>query len=281
MADFGEGLPFDAHVDSGDARELHNRWPRLWAQVVRDACEQAGRPDCVTWFRSGSLGMGEDASLFWNGDQLVDFGRDDGLASVLLGSFSAGVSGWPLVHADLGGYTSVDAAVKDYVRDPRLLQRWSELAAFGVVMRTHEGNRPADNLQVYDEEQRLSFARMTRVYAAVAPYRREVLAEARDRGLPAIRHGWLVAPDTPAAEVDSQFFLGDSLLVAPVLERAGGGVEVTFPPGEWRHLITGRTYGEGVEQVDALPGRPAAFVRADHPLANRLVRGVRAAVGAS
>ena len=154
MADFGEGLPFDAEVEQGDPRLLHNRWPRLWAQTVRQACEQAGRPDCLTWFRSGSLGMGEDASLFWNGDQLVDFGRDDGLASALLGTFSAGVSGWPLVHSDVGGYTSVDALVADYVRDPRLLQRWSELAAFGVVMRTHEGNRPDDNPQVYDDEQR-------------------------------------------------------------------------------------------------------------------------------
>ncbi len=278
MADFGEGLPFDAKVEQGDPRLLHNQWPRLWAQTVRQACEQAGQPDCLTWFRSGSLGMGEDASLFWNGDQLVDFGRDDGMASALLGTFSAGVSGWPLVHSDVGGYTSVDALVTDYVRDPRLLQRWSELAAFGVVMRTHEGNRPADNPQVYDDEQRPGFARMTRVFAALEPYRREVLAEAATRGLPAIRHGWLVAPDTPAAEVDSQFFLGDSLLVAPVLERTGGGVEVTFPPGRWRHLITGRTYEEGTAEVDALPGRPAAFIRTDHPLAEQLVRDVQAAV---
>jgi alpha-glucosidase len=121
---------------------------------------------------------------------------------------------------------------------------------------------------------------MTLVFAALAPYRREVLVEARDRGLPAIRHGWLVAPDTAAAEVDTQFFLGDSLLVAPVLERTGGGVEVTFPPGTWRHLVTGRSYQEGTDGVDALPGRPAAFIRADHPLADRLVREVRAAVGA-
>jgi alpha-glucosidase len=189
------------------------------------------------------------------------------------------VSGWPLVHTDLGGYTSVDALVTDYVRDPRLLQRWSEYAAFGVVMRTHEGNRPADNPQVYDEEQRPGFARMTRVFAALAPYRREVLAQARDSGLPAIRHGWLVAPDTPAAEVDTQFFLGDSLLVAPVLVHNGGSVEVTFPPGRWRSLVTGGTYEEGTTEVDALPGRPAAFIRADHPLADRLVHDVQAAIG--
>lgn len=277
-ADLGDGLPLDAVIARGDAREAHNRWPALWAQTVREACEEAGRPDCLTWFRSGSLGIGRDASLLWTGDQLVDFGRDDGMASALLGTFSAGVSGWPLVHSDLGGSTSVDTVLADYGRDPRLLQRWAELAAFGVVMRTAEGDRPGADVQVYDEEQRPGFARMTRVFAALAPYRREVLAEARDRGLPAIRHGWLVAPGTPAAEVDTQFFLGDAVLVAPVLERTGGGVEVTFPPGRWLSLVTGRTYEEGTVEVEALPGRPAAFVRADHPLAEQLVREVSEAV---
>lgn len=279
MADLGEGLPTDARLAAGDAAQLHNRWPALWARTVREACERAARPDCLTWFRSGSLGMGEDASLFSTGDQLVDFGTDDGLASALRGTFSAGVSGWPLVHSDVGGSTSVDTVVADHVRSEDLLQRWTEMQAFGVVLRTHETSRPGANLQVYDEEQRGPFARMTRVFAALEPYRREVIAQATERGLPAVRHGWLVAPGSEAAEVDTQFFLGDSLLVAPVLRQNGGGVEVTFPPGEWRHLITGRTYREGTEDVDALPGRPAAFVRADHPLADLLARRVRAAVG--
>jgi alpha-glucosidase len=81
MADFGEGLPFDAEIARGNPRLVHNAWPRLWAQTVREACDRAGEDECLTWFRSGSLGMGEDASLFWNGDQLVDFGQSDGLAS--------------------------------------------------------------------------------------------------------------------------------------------------------------------------------------------------------
>lgn len=279
MADFAEGLPFDAQLHDGDAREVHNAWPGLWAQTVADACERAGQPDCLTWFRSGSLGMGEHASLFWNGDQMVDFSREDGLASALLGTFSAGVSGWPLVHSDLGGYTSIDAVVKDYVRTPELLQRWAEMQAFGVLMRTHEGNRPDANLQVYDDPQRAAFARMTRVFVALEAYRREVSSEATDRGLPAVRHGWLVAPASAAAEVDTQFFLGDAVLVAPVLAEGSDRVRVTFPPGEWRHLFTGEVFSEGETDVDAPLGRPAAFVRTDHPLADDLVEAVADAVG--
>ncbi len=272
MADFAEGLPLDAVLADGDPHLAHNRWPGLWAQTVREACERAGQPDCVTWFRSGSLGMAADAPLFWNGDQLVTFGPEDGLASVLLGTFSAGVSGWPLVHSDVGGYTSIDAVVKNYVRSEELLARWAELAAFGVVMRSHEGNRPAENLQVADTaESRAAFARASQIFAALAPYRAEVVATATETGVPAIRHGWLVAPGTAAAEVDTQFFFGPSILVAPVLTEGATEVEVTFPPGRWRHLLTGEEYDGGASVVVPAPvGTPAAFVETSDPWADRL-----------
>lgn len=273
MADFAEGLPLDAVLADGDAHLAHNRWPGLWAETVRAACEQAGQPDCVTWFRSGSLGMDASSPLFWNGDQLVSFGDDDGLASVLDATFSAGVSGWPLVHSDVGGYTSIDAKVKQYVRSPELLARWAELAAFGVVMRTHEGNRPAVNTQVADEEStRADFARMTQVFAALADYRAEVVAEATATGVPAIRPGWLNVPGTAAADVDTQFFFGPSVLVAPVLTEGASDVEITFPPGRWYHLLTGEVYdGAATATVAAPIGTPAAFVEVSDPWAERLI----------
>lgn len=279
MADFAEGLPFDAEVFDGHAAQRHNEWPRLWARTVRQACRIADKPRCVTWFRSGSLGMSQDAALFWNGDQLVDFGPEDGLASSLLGTFAAGVSGWPLVHSDVGGYTSIDAKVRNYVRPDDLLQRWAEVAAFGVVMRTHEGNRPDENRQVSDASERDAFARMTRVFAALAPYRRTVVAQARRTGVPAVRHSWVNFPDSDAADEDDQFFFGDSILVAPVLEHDADRVEVTFPPGRWVHLFTGEEFdGEATVTVDAPLGTPAAFVAADDPRAGRLLDRVARAI---
>lgn len=276
MADFAEGLPLDAVLADGDPLLLHNRWPAMWAETVTDACELAGQPDCVRWFRTGSLGMDADSPLFWNGDQLVTFGSEDGLASVLGATFSAGVSGWPLVHSDVGGYTSINAVVKDYVRTPELLARWAEFAAFGVVMRTHEGNRPAHNPQVYtDDHTRRDFARASRIFAALADYRAEVVAQARATGVPALRHGWLNAPGTAAAWVDTQFFFGDSVLVAPVLHEGAVDVEVSFPPGRWRHLLTGEEFdGDRVVEVPAPIGTPAAFVEVTDPWAPALTEAL-------
>lgn len=266
MADFAEGLPYDALLADGNAALAHNQWPRLWAQTVRQGCELAGKPDCVTWFRSGSLGMDAETPMFWTGDQLVDFGTEDGLASALRGTLSAGVSGWPLVHSDVGGYTSIDAVVRDHVRPDDLLARWAEFAAFGTMLRTHEGNRPGANAQVYDPAQAERFAAMSRVFAALAPYRAGVLDEARRDGVPAIRHGWLVHPGTAAARTDTQFFLGDSVLMAPVLAHDAATVEVTFPPGRWVHLFTGEVFaGDRTVTVDAPVGTPAAFAEAADP----------------
>ncbi|WP_179229179.1 alpha-glucosidase [Parenemella sanctibonifatiensis] len=277
MADFGEGPPPDARPAGGGAEDLHNAWPTLWAQTVARACEIAERPDCATWFRVGSSSTPEHAALLWNGDQLVTTDPDDGLASALLGTFHAGVSGWPLAHADLGGYTSINAVVHDYVRAPELLARWGEFAAFGVVMRSHEGNRPGPNPQVYDPEELAAYARNTQIFAALEPYRKEVVREARQTGMPAIRHAWLMAPGSRAAERDDQFFFGPDVFLAPVLDLDAEEVEVTLPPGQWRHLFTGEVYAGDTDHTVAAPiGHPAAFVRADSPWAGDLIAAMQA-----
>jgi alpha-glucosidase len=211
--------------------------------------------------------MAGDAALFWNGDQMVTWDDRDGMASALRGTLSAGVSGWPLVHSDIGGYTSINAVVRDYVRPVDLNERWAEMEAFGVVMRTHEGNRPAANAQVYDTvESREAFGRMTRLYAALAPYRRDVVDAALRTGVPAIAPVWLYHPGTAAAASDRQYFFGPSILVVPVLASGTSEVEVSFPPGEWVHLLTGESYaGDRTVRVAAPLGTPAVFVAADDP----------------
>lgn len=278
MADFGEGLPMDAVLHDGEAAGMHNAWPRLWAETVRDGCEKAGRPDCVTWFRAGTFGMDSQSPAFWNGDQMVGWTKEDGLASALLGTHSAGVSGWPVVHSDIGGYTSVDLMVTDYVRDEEILARWGEYSAFGPLFRSHEGNRPAVNRQVYDAGERTAFARNSRIFAALKPYRDSVLDEAARTGVPAVRHVWVNYPGSAAARADDQFMLGDAVLVAPVLARGVREVQVALPPGTWRHLVTGKVYSGGRTITVAAPiGTPAAFVEAGHPMAGQMVADVQAA----
>ena len=277
MADFGEGLPFDAVLAGGSGAQLHNQYPRLWAETVREACDKAGKPDCAAWMRSGTQASAQDAPMFWAGDQMVSFAVEDGMPSALYGIQSSGVSGWPLMHSDVGGYTSISLAF--YTRGPELIPRWSQMEAFGVFMRSHEGNQPRYNLQVYtDDTQARGFAYGTRIYSALGDYRRTVIAETVDTGLPAMRHPSLVYPGTKAADQDNTFFLGDHLFVAPVMAAGQRTVEVTLPPGTWVHALTGEEFpGDTTQTVAAPLDQATAFVLKGDPVGEQIRAALKAA----
>jgi alpha-glucosidase len=267
MADFGEGLPYDAVLFSGaDPKSYHDRYAEEWARVNREAIDEAGRGEDIVFFnRSGYTKSPRYSTLFWLGDQLVDWDEHDGIKSAVTGLLSSGLSGYSLEHSDIGGYTAIDNFPLEYHRSKELLMRWIELGAFTAVFRTHEGNIPEVNYQFYSDEETLRhFDRFAKVYAAWKPYRIELVKEASETGLPVVRHPFVHYPDDPEVYgLDHQFMVGRDLMVAPVLDPGEEKVEVYFPAGRWVHLWSGRKYGsmeEGVyETVHAPIGEPAVF----------------------
>ena len=262
MADFGEYLPIDARLTRGDANLLHNAWPTLWAEVNAKAVARAGRTGDVLFFmRAGFTGVQRFCPLLWAGDQCVDFSRHDGLPSVICGALSSGLLGNAYHHSDIGGYTSLFGNV----RTPELLMRWTEMAAFTPVMRTHEGNRPRDNLQIDQSPEVLAhFARFTRIWCHLAPYLRAVSDLAATRGLPVQRPLFLHFPDDPNCyAVQDQYLYGPDLLVAPVQRPSVTDWPVYLPAGaEWTHLWSGATYRGGTRVTVPAPiGQPPVFYR--------------------
>jgi len=257
MADFGEYLPVDAKLAQGDARLLHNAWPTIWARVNAEATGA----DEMFFMRAGFTGVQRYNRLLWAGDQSVDFSRHDGLRTVITGALSSGLLGNPYHHSDIGGYTSLFGNV----RTLELLQRWAEMAAFTPVMRTHEGNRPGENLQFHQSGAAMALlARMCRVHVLLLPVFRALADEAVATGLPMQRPLFLHFPHDPRAyDVEDAFLLGADLLVAPV--HAEGAVEwpVYLPEGaRWVHLWSGEAYEGGRTVTVAAPiGAPPVFHR--------------------
>lgn len=280
MADFGEYLPTDLRLaDGSDPMEAHNLWPVLWAQVNAMALESRGKTgDALFFMRAGFSGVQAHCPLLWAGDQSVDFTRHDGIGTVITGALSAGLVGNAYSHSDCGGYTSLHGNV----RTAELMQRWCELAAFAPVMRSHEGNRPDDNLQ-YDSTPELlaCFARWTRVHAHLAPYVRHLCGEACDFGLPAQRPLFLHYPqETALFTVQDQFLYGADLLVAPVIEEEAVQRRVVLPGTEtWRHCWTGEDFAPGTHDIPAPIGQPPVFYRPDSAFAP-LFAGLKGALEA-
>lgn len=264
MADFGEYLPTDARLASGvDATLLHNAWPVLWAAVNADAVARAGQTgEALFFMRAGFTGVQRHCPLLWAGDQCVDFSRHDGLQTVICAALSAGLLGNAYHHSDIGGYTSLFGLV----RTPELLMRWAEMAAFSPVMRSHEGNRPEDNLQLDGDPAVLAhFARMTRLHVHLAPYLRTLITEASACGLPVQRPLFLhFEADRATHTVQDAYLYGPDLLVAPVHRAGVAAWQAYLPAGtDWVHLWSGASHPGGAHATVPAPlGQPPVFYRA-------------------
>lgn len=130
MCDFGEAIPLTATQKSGiTGHELHSMYPTLWGQVNADAIQKSAdklknnrwtdeicSPDDIVYFmRSGNIYTPKSTRMFWLGDQMVTWDAYDGLATVIIGILSQGISGYSLTHSDIGGYTAIHKWPLKYV----------------------------------------------------------------------------------------------------------------------------------------------------------------------
>lgn len=273
MADFGEYLPTDVKLFNGISPMLeHNHWPALWARCNYEAVAESGKlGEAVFFMRAGATGSHKYCPLLWAGDQSVDFSRHDGLGTTITAALSAGMCGCGLSHSDIGGYTSLFGNR----RTKELFLRWAEMAVFTPVMRTHEGNRPDENFQVYDDEDALKqFARLAKIHVALKPYLKQLVEENATRGLPVQRPLFVHYPEDRAAyQIQTEYLFGRELLVAPVLEKEVCKWRVYLPQDSWVHLWSGAEFDGGELLVDAPIGYPPVFYRKESEY-KRLFRGL-------
>lgn len=260
MADFGEYLPTDCVLHSGEDPEvLHNSWPALWAKLNREAIEESGKLGEVFFFtRAGYTGTPEYSTMMWTGDQHVDWSQDDGISSVIPATLSLAMSGYGITHSDAGGYTTNDLMH----RSKELLLRWEEMNVFSPLYRFHEGNRPVSNVQFDEDEELLTnFARCSVLHAGLKNYLKELEKENSDRGIPVMRPLFYHYDEEKSYTEKTEYLLGRDILVAPVLKKGAVSRRVWLPEDEWVHAFTGDEFGGGTYNVDAPIGTPPVFVR--------------------
>jgi alpha-glucosidase (family GH31 glycosyl hydrolase) len=264
MADFAEALPLEATLHSGvSAAEYHNQYPVDWAKLNREVVEENGLlGDVLVFNRSGFTTSPRYGLMYWEGDQLTTWDKYDGFKNSIKGLLNGGFSGISLNHSDTGGYTSLSQwNLVGYSREKLLLKRWSEMNAFTPIYRSHEGNQPDQNWQVYgrakgkgsrstyerNDETMMHFGHFAKVYKALNDYRQTLYHEAYAKGTPVVRHLLIEYPNDPEAhKIDDQFLLGSDILVAPIVEKWPDILShksVYFPKGKWVNLWSGKTYG--------------------------------------
>ncbi|MEZ4434904.1 MAG: glycoside hydrolase family 31 protein, partial [bacterium] len=299
MADFAEWLPVEARMHDGESGwRWHNRYPIEWQRANVEAMREAhpdGSPEAGDWtffVRSGwastNGGTGGVAPTLWAGDQNTDWGRDDGLPTVIPIGVHAGLAGVAVYGSDIAGYTS--ETVPNTTKE--LFFRWAALGAFHPLMRTHHGSDECGNWSFDRDADTLAhYRRHAIIHTLLHPYLRDAMDEAMRDGIPITRHPWLVEPDHPGLWRDGRdlYFLGGALLVAPVVEQGATARVVHLPGDGWWPLfadapLPGGEAGPGgtvMHDVAAPPTEIPVFVRPGTalPLLPRPVDSFRATAG--
>ncbi len=227
--DFGERIPTEGVVyhDGSDPVKMHNFYSILYNECVFDLVREIrGEGEAVLFARS-SYASGQRFPTHWGGDCWSNF---ESMAESLRGGLSLSLCGFGFWSHDIGGFEGPSPA--------STYKRW---AAFGLLSshsRLH-GSTSYRVPWVYDEEASDVLRLFTKLKCRLMPYLWAAAVTAHREGIPTMRAMMLEFPGDPACDnLDRQYLLGGSLLVAPVFSE-DGSVDYYLPAGRWTHLLTG------------------------------------------
>lgn len=232
--DFGERIPTDAvYHDGSDPTDMHNYYTYLYNKTVYELlCEYYGDGKACLFARSATTGS-QKFPVHWGGDCTAEYVS---MAETLRGGLSLGLCGF--------GYYSHDISGFEATASPDVYKRW---AAFGLLS-SHSRLHGSSSYRVpwlFDEESVDVLRFFTKLKGRLMPYLWSQAINTHITGLPMMRAMLLEFPDDLAARrLDTQYMLGDNLLVAPVFDESGD-VDFYLPDGIWQDIITGERYVGG------------------------------------
>ena len=228
-------MPFDVRFDgeglSTDHREIHNVYGMLMSRATHEGLRRL-RPDHRPFVLTrATYAGGQRYSALWPGDNVSDWGD---LRTTIPMFANLGLSGFPFVGADIGGFAEAPSA--------ELFTRWMQMGVFYPFMRTHTtfGTPEQEPWSFGTRHEELN-RRAIELRYELLPHLYNLLQEASTTGAPVLRPLLFEYPEDPATwSLDDEFLWGSDLLVAPVLREGVTDREVYLPKGDWFDFWTGR-----------------------------------------
>lgn len=245
--DFGERIPTEGvkYHDGSDPELMHNYYTYLYNKAVYDVLvETKGADEAILFARSATVG-GQQFPVHWGGDCSSNY---PSMAESLRAGLSFGMSGF--------GYWSHDIAGFEDQASPDLYKRWTQFGLLSSHSRYH-GSTAYKVPWLYGDEAVDVAREFTELKLQLKPYLLKMAQETHETGVPMMRAMVLEFPDDPTCEdIDTQYMLGDDLLVAPVFRE--DGVARFYVPDDgtgqaWTNIITDTAYEPGkwyTEQYD-------------------------------
>ncbi|MFO0578365.1 MAG: glycoside hydrolase family 31 protein [Polyangia bacterium] len=248
-----DALPADGDGQPTTMAEEHNSYALLEAQASYEGL-LAARPGQRPFLLSRAAYAGQQRyTALWTGDAPSRF---DTLADTLPMLLGMGLSGFPLVGSDIGGYSGGAT--------PELFARWMALGVLSPFCRAHVTQGVADQepWAFGQEVEDISRALLQWRYRLL-PYLYALARSATETGEPILRPLVLDFQEDAATQVlDEQAMLGPFLLAAPVLQPGARERAVYLPAGRWFEYHSGAVYeGPATIRVGVTLASLPLFVR--------------------
>jgi alpha-glucosidase (family GH31 glycosyl hydrolase) len=224
----------------GGAADMPGLNKQLWTnKVFYDFTQQVSGQRGFILSRYGDWGS-ERYPAFFTGDKYSEWPV---LAYEVAFTASGGNVLVPYISHDIGGFHGAKI-------DFDLYARWIEFGTFSPILRMHSAhaNPKEGNVRMPWEYGNKGVALMRKYFTLrtqLIPYVYSYTWQAHTQSMPLLRPLYLEYPDLEEAYQQShEYFFGDDMLVAPVLD-ASGNRTVYLPPGEWIDFFTGKRHDGG------------------------------------
>ncbi|MEN8076467.1 glycoside hydrolase family 31 protein [Clostridioides difficile] len=247
-ASFNGPLPDDVEFNNDGTivthKEIHNVYGHMMGKATYEGIKEATnkRPFVVT--RACYAGT-QKYSTVWTGDNQSTW---EHLRMSLPMLMNLGLSGMAFCGTDVGGF--------GHDCTGELLSRWVQVGAFTPLFRNHAAMGTRDQEPwAFDKTTEDINRKYIKLRYKLLPYLYDMMYKCEDSGAPIIRPLLFnYQNDKNTYEINDEFILGDSILVAPVVEQGARQRLVYLPQGDnWIDYWTGEEHKGGKYIIKEAP----------------------------
>ena len=234
--DFGENIHMDATYKGMSPELLNNLYALLYQKAAYEITRDV-TGDGIIWARAAWAGC-QRYPLHWGGDSCSSW---DGMAGSLKGGLHLGLSGFAFWSHDVPGFHTLPNFMNSVVSDD-VYVRWTQMGVFTSHIRYHGTNKrePWHYPGIAPVVKRWWQLRYKLIPYIVRESEKAVRSGSTLMQALIFRH----PDDRLCWHIDDEYYFGDDLLVAPVMNSEGCR-DVYLPEGQWVHLFTGEKISSG------------------------------------